>query len=64
MIVYSASPARSLVVYPGERIVYGENEHQPCGFGTVEISTQGQLLVNQHPVDELVIRYNYVRKVS
>lgn len=63
MIVYSASPDRALVVEPGERLVYGENENSPQGFGEVCRTAQGELVVNGQPVQSVVASFNWVRKV-
>lgn len=63
MIVYSCAPHREFVAFPGERVVYGASEHAPQGFGTVKVNSKGELVVNHKPIQHIMRKYAYVRKV-
>jgi hypothetical protein len=63
MIIYSASAGQSLTANPGERVVYGKNEHDLHGFGVVKFGPNGQLMVNDHPLNTLNLKYEWVRKM-
>lgn len=64
MVIYSCSPLREFVAAPGEHVVYGTDESNPQGMGTVSMSPRGDLWVSNRPLRQIMRKYAYVRKIS
>lgn len=62
MIIYSCAPNKEFIVLPGDQVVYGTDEQNAQGFGTVRLNDQGELVVNHKPMRQIVRTYAWVRK--
>lgn len=62
MVIYSCAPLRGFVAVPGEQVLYGTDERNPQGMGTVSETPRGELVVNDHPLSQIIHKYAYVRK--
>jgi hypothetical protein len=61
MVIYSAEPRRGFVANIGDRVVYGEDEDNLRGVGSVTLNEKGRLVVNDLPLETLLRKYNYLR---
>ena len=61
MVIYSAEPRRGFVANIGDRVVYGEDEDNLRGVGSVTLNEKGRLVVNDQPLETLLRKYNYLR---
>jgi hypothetical protein len=61
MVIYSAEPRRGFVANIGDRVVYGEDENNLRGVGSVTVNDKGRLVVNEQPLETLLRKYGYLR---
>jgi hypothetical protein len=61
MVIYSAEPRRGFVANIGDRVVYGEDENNLRGVGSVTVNEKGRLVVNEQPLETLLRKYGYLR---
>jgi hypothetical protein len=61
MVIYSAEPRRGFVTNIGDRVVYGEDENNLRGVGSVTVNEKGRLVVNEQPLETLLRKYGYLR---
>ncbi len=61
MVIYSAEPRRGFVANIGDRVVYGEDENNLRGVGSVTVNEKGRLVVNDQPLETLLRKYGYLR---
>jgi len=61
MVIYSAEPRRGFVANIGDRVIYGEDENNLRGVGSVTVNEKGRLVVNEQPLETLMRKYSYLR---
>ena len=64
MIIYSAEPRRGFVANVGDRVIYGEDENNLQGVGCVTTNEKGRLVVNDQPMETLLRKYGFLRKMA
>ncbi len=64
MVIYSAEPRRGFVVNIGDRVLYGEDEDNLRGVGSVTTNEKGRLVVNDQPLETLMRKYAYLRRAA
>ena len=61
MVIYSAEPRRGFVANIGDRVIYGEDENNLRGVGSVTVNEKGRLVVNEQLLETLMRKYSYLR---
>lgn len=64
MIIYSAEPRKGFVANIGDRVIYGEDENNLRGVGSVTVNEKGRLVVNGQPLETLMRKYGFLRKTT
>jgi hypothetical protein len=64
MIIYSAEPRKGFAADIGDRVIYGEDENNLQGVGTVTVNEKGRLVVNDQPMETLMRKYGFLRKMA
>jgi hypothetical protein len=64
MVIYSVEPRKGFVASIGDRVVYGEDENNLRGVGSVTVNEKGRLVVNGTSLETLTRKWNYLRLLS
>lgn len=64
MVIYSVEPRKGFVANIGDRVIYGEDEDNLRGVGSVTVNEKGRLVVNGHPLETLLRKWNYLRRMA